>query len=197
MTPRDRRALRWGIGVVLGAVLLARGVPATWRALHRQQEELEAQRGLLARAETALADLDGLERRASATRAALVALAPRLLTGATEAEAVADLTGRIALAAGRQRTRVVRTDQVGDSAREGRLRRVTVRVQVESDWSGLAGFVQGVLADPAALPIRAVTIRGSEVPAAGAITEVLSGEVEVSGWYLTEPDGVPTGRRGE
>ena len=115
---------------------------------------------------------------------ALVALAPHLLTGTTEASALADLQGRVALAAGRHRTKLVRADQIRDSVAEGRLRAVSVRVEVESDWSGLVAFLRATVADPAVLRVRSIGIRGPEAPTRTAQVEVLTGEVEVMGWYL-------------
>lgn len=184
MNRREALVVRWGAGIVVAALVCARVIPVAWRTIRAQHETLEGERVLLSRAEGAIADLDALERRTAAIRGALVALAPRLLSGGSEAEAVADLTGRESLAAGRARTRIVRTEQLADSAHAGRLRRVTVRLEIESDWSGLAGFFRNELADPAVLPIRAITLRGTETPSAVTGPEVVSGEVEVSGWYL-------------
>lgn len=184
MTTRDRRALMIGAGVILAALVLTRLLPAAVRQWREGRESLLTERELLARAELAIADLDGLEARAAATRSALLGMAPRLLNGRTEAEAIADLNGRLALAGGRQRTRLLRTDQVADSHRVGRLREVRLRVEVESDWSGLTGFLRAVSADPAVLRLRSVAIRGPEAPVGGGGPEVLSGEVEFSGWYL-------------
>jgi hypothetical protein len=184
MTARDRRALWVGGALVLGALFALRVVPALWRGWHASREELVAQRELLVRADRALDQLDTLESRATRTRAALVALAPRLVSGRTSAEAQVDLNGRLALIANRERTRLVRADPMIDSTREGQLHRVRMRIEVESDWAGLVGFLRGVVGDPATLRVTSVSLRGAEVPTMTSGAEVLAGEVEVTGWYL-------------
>jgi hypothetical protein len=145
---------------------------------------LLAQRALLDRAEAALGQLDSVEARAGRTREQLIALAPRLVSGQTDAEAQADLNGRLALHANRERTRLLRADPVADSGREGQLHRVRLRLVVESDWSGLVGFLKSVISDPAVLRVTSVAVRGTELPTTSAGPEVLTGEVEVTGWYL-------------
>ena len=194
MTPRDRRALRLGAAAVVIGSLLVWGLPSGWRAWRAGGEELAGRRALLARAESALSDLPVIEERSAATRARLVALAPALVSGATEAEAQADLNGRLALVANRERTRLLRADPVTDTGRVGSLRRVRLRIEVESDWSGLVGFLRGVVADPAVLRVTAVTLRGAEVVVLTSGPEVLSAQVEVTGWYLEKR---PVTREGE
>lgn len=185
MTPRDRRALRIGVLVVVGGALLLRGVPALWSGWMERREALRARRELLSRAEEALARIDSMEAQGVEVRAKLVALAPRLVSGRTDAEAQADLNGRLALIANRERTRLVRAAPLPDSTREAQLHRVRLRVEVESDWSGLVGFLRGVVADPAVLRVTSVALRGSEIPVAGGGPEVLTGELEVTGWFLS------------
>ncbi len=185
MTPRDRLAVRLGLGIAVGSFLLLRGVPVLWRGWHERRELLRSRQALLLRAEDALARLDSLEADGGRARARLVAVAPRLVSGRTEAEAQADLNGRIALIANRERTRMLRADPQPDSTSEAQLRRVRIRVEVESDWSGIVGFLRGIVADPAVLRVTSVTVRGAESPGTGATAEVLTGEVEVTGWYLS------------
>ena len=184
MTGRDRRALWIGGSLVLAAFLLFRALPALWRGWRVGREELTAQRELLQRADLALGQLDALEAKAEETRERLVGLAPRLVSGHTDAEAQADLNGRLALIANRERTRLLRADPVADSGRESQLRRVRLRIEVESDWAGLVGFLRGVVTDPAALRVTSVALRGAEVPTMTTGAEVLTGEIEVTGWYL-------------
>lgn len=183
MNQRDRRALTLGAATIVGAILLFRVLPAAVHAWRSDRAELAERRSLVDRAERELSTVGALEQATAATRTQLVALAPKLLSGGTEAEALADLNGRLALAANRSRTRLIRADQVTDSGRVARLRRVRLRIQVESDWRGLAGFFRAAIDDPATLRVTAVSVRSNEgAPLRGP--EVLEGEVEVGGWYL-------------
>jgi hypothetical protein len=193
MSPRDRRALRWGGAIVLGGVLLFRLLPGGWKVWREAGESLAAEQALLDRAERALIQFDALEEEAAATRARLISLAPMLLSGSTEAEAQADLSGRLALLANRERTRLFRADPLVDTLREGGLRRVRLRIEVESDWSGLVGFLRGVVADPAVLRVTGVRLGGSEVPLTSGGPEALTAEVEVSGWFLERRTSTPEG----
>lgn len=190
MTGRDRRALRIGLLVVVGGVLAVRGLPALWSGWQERREALGARRALLQRAEEALGRIDSLEAEGADARAKFVALAPRLVAGRTEAEAQADLGGRLALIANRERTRLLRVAPLPDSTRELQLRRVRLRVEVESDWNGMVGFLKGIAADPAVLRVTSVAVRGSESPTAGPGPEVLAGELEVTGWYLDRRSAV-------
>lgn len=193
MTARDRRTLWIGGGVVLAALLAFRVLPAVWRGWRAGHEELLTQRELVERADRALGLLDSLEFRAERTRQQLIGLAPRLVSGQTDAEAQADLNGRLALHANRERTRLLRADPVADSGREGQLHRVRLRVEVESDWAGLVGFLRSVVADPATLRVTSVALRGAEVPTMTTGPEVLTGEIEVTGWYLERRTPVSEG----
>ena len=71
-----------------------------------------------------LADAPLLRDSAGVLTRAVVSLAPKLLSGDTPAEALADLSGRLNLAASRNRAKLERTDQLSDSALACRLRRV-------------------------------------------------------------------------
>jgi hypothetical protein len=159
-----------------------------WRAWRTSGDELAGRRELLRRAESALEGFSVLEHRGADTRARFVALAPRLIAGGTEAEAFADLNGRLALIANRERTRLLRADPISDSTREGAIRRVRLRLEIESDWGGVVGFLRGTVADPAVIRVTAVTLRGTEVPVLTNGPEVLTAQVEVAGWYLERRD---------
>jgi hypothetical protein len=74
---------------------------------------------------------------------------------------------------------------VADSGKVARLRRVRLRLTVESDWSGLVTFFRAAAADPATLSFSSVSVQSNEGAVSGP--EVLTGELEVSGWYLPAP----------
>src|ERR687888_267177 len=120
MTERDRRALLLGGAIVLGAVLLLRVLPWGVRRVLAAEAELRDRGALLARARADLAEAALLRDSAAALSQALVGLAPKLLSGATPAEAAADLSGRINLAASQSAAKLERVDQVPDSGVAGR-----------------------------------------------------------------------------
>ncbi|HET7024575.1 MAG TPA: GspMb/PilO family protein [Gemmatimonadales bacterium] len=184
MTPRDRRALVWGTGVLTLALLFGRLAPTAFRAWRVASGALAERTALLAREHGDLGGLTTLEDSAKVVEASFVALAPKLLTGGSAAEAIADLEGRITLSASRHRTAVIRLEPVPDSTTLAKLGRVRVTVQVESDWAGISEFLQAVNADPAALGVGSLDVTSTDPVASSARPEVLHAALDIDGWYL-------------
>jgi hypothetical protein len=183
MTVRDRRALQWGILAVVGAVLLLRVLPWGVRRALSAERELAASWALLTRTRAELADEEPLTDSVARVTQAVVALAPRILSGGTAADAAADLSGRVSLAATRHHAKLERTDALADSVRASRLARVAVRATIETDVRGLSEFLQAVAQDPAVLSADELHVVAND-PASGDGPEVLRVEVTVRGWYL-------------
>src|SRR5437879_1347587 len=99
MTARDRRALLLGGAVVFGAVFLLRVLPWGVRSALGAEAGLRERAAVLARTRADLADASILRDSAVDLGRALIGLAPKILSGKTAAEAVADLSGRVNLAA--------------------------------------------------------------------------------------------------
>src|SRR5438477_7454057 len=115
MTERDRRALILGGSAVIGALLVLRVLPWGIRSALAAETGLRQRAALLARARADLAEASGLRDSAVALGQALVALAPKILSGNSVAEAVADLSGRVNLAASNHGAKLERVDPVADS----------------------------------------------------------------------------------
>ena len=92
MTARDRRALILGGVVVLGTVLLVRVLPWGVRRVLGAEAGLRERAALLARSRADLADAAMLRDSAAELGQALVGLAPKILSGNSPAEAMADLS---------------------------------------------------------------------------------------------------------
>lgn len=184
MTPRDRRALVWGGVTVAVAAVLVRGVPVLVRWELGLRATLRDRAELVARADRALQDAGPMADSAKAVAAAFVALAPKVLAGGTDAEALADLQGRVTLAAHHHRARVLRTDPVTDSTTVARLGRVRLRVSLESDWSGLVGVLGALDQDPAALRFGRLAVAAADPASSSAVPEQLRLDVEVGGWFV-------------
>lgn len=187
MTTRDRRALVIGGGAVLVALLLLRILPWSVRSALAAEATLRERAALLARARTDLAEMSGLRDSAAELSRALVALAPKILSGSSSAEALADLSGRVNLAASGHDAKLERVDPVTDSAAAGRLRRATLRAAFESDARGLAGTLQALEFGAATLVVRELRVT-ADVGAADRGPEVLRVELTVAGWYLQGSD---------
>jgi len=186
MTARDRRALLIGGGIVLGAVLLLRVLPWTVRSALAAEAGLRQRAALLARARVDLAAASELRDSAVELGRALVGLAPKILSGNSAAEAVADLSGRVNLAASRYQAKLERVDPLADSTVAGRLHRVALRAAFECDIRGLVGVLQALTFGKAALAVRELRVTAVDAGSPDKNPEVLRVEMTVAGWYLED-----------
>ena len=184
MTGRDRRALMLGGAVVIGALLVLRVVPWGVRGVLGAETGLRERATLLARARADLADAGVLRDSAVQLGQALVSLAPKILSGNSEADAIADLSGRVNLAVTSHQAKLERVDPLPDSLRTGRLRRVALRAAFECDVRGLAGVLEALEVGKVALSLREVRVTAVDAGSADKVPEVLRVEMTVAGWYL-------------
>ena len=187
MNARDQRALTWGAAVLVGGLLVGRVVPAGVRWWRGAQATLAERTALLARERQEVGAVPLLEDSAKSVQASFIALAPKILVGGTEAEAIADDESRVTVIAGRHRTKVLRLDAAPDSSTVARLRRVRVTLAVETDWAGLVEFLKGVDDDPAAIGVQSLDVAAADPTSSSARPEVLHAELDLTGWYLHAP----------
>ena len=184
MTTRDRRALRFGAGIILGAVILLRLVPWGIRAVTHEMAELDGRRALLSRTIEDLNMLSHMEDSADALTKAVVALAPRLLSGHGDGEALAELQGRLSYLAATSHVRLNRVDPVGDSTAAGNLRRVTVDAVFDGDVRGLRSLLVALTSDVlVTVPLR-IRVVALDPTAGPRIPEALRLEMRIGAWAL-------------
>lgn len=184
MTPRDRRALIVGGVVVMAAAFVLRVLPPVLRGAGRSYAELRERTALLGRTRAQLGSLPELRDSAGVVTQALVALAPQVLSGATAAEAGADLSGRMSLAASRAPARVDRIDLLPDSVVGGRLHRTRVHAAFETDVRGLIAFLRAIDSGAEVLMLDELRVMAPDPGAPERGPELLKVEVTVSGWYI-------------
>ena len=184
MTPRDRRALRIGGIAVACAVLGLRVLPLAVRRVADAHAMLRERATLLARTREEMADLPRLRDSAAALSRALLALAPQILSGSSSAEAGADLSGRMNLAASRAPAKVERLDPLPDSSGEGRLGRVRVHAALETDVRGLVALIRALDAGDDVLKLDELRVEALEPGMVQRGPEILKVEITVSGWYI-------------
>src|SRR5213083_1488910 len=92
VTDRDRRALTLGGALVLVGFFLLRVCPWAVRSAVAAEQGLRERSAVLARARADLADWSLLRDSAEAVTRAVVGLAPKLLSGDSPAQALADLS---------------------------------------------------------------------------------------------------------
>jgi hypothetical protein len=131
-----------------------------------------------------LSDAAVLRDSAVQLGAALVGLAPKILSGNSAADAVADLSGRVNLAVSGHQAKLERVDAVPDSTAAGRLRRVTLRAAFECDVRGLAGVLEALEFGKVVLSLRELRVTAVDAASPDKLPEVLRVEMSVAGWYL-------------
>ena len=183
MTARDRRALLWGGGVILGAVLLLRVVPWTLRHVASVCTRAVERVATLARARAVLAQLPADRDSLGETLGRLVALAPQLVDGATSAEAQASLSALVSLAASRHALKVLRLDLLPDSA-AGAFHRVAVHAECEGDVGGLTALLRALETGAPLLTVWQASVQAPDPWAETKAPERLRIELTVAGWYL-------------
>jgi len=184
MTLRDRRVLLIG-GLAIGlAVFGLRVLPWLMRRGSTAYAQLQEHATLLARAREDLATLPELRDSTAVLARALIALAPQVLSGSTAAEAGADLSGRINLAASRAPAKVERLEPVPDSSSDGPLGRARVHAAFEADVRGIVAFLRTIDTGEGALSLDELRIVATDPGATDRGPEILRIELTVSGWYI-------------
>jgi hypothetical protein len=187
---RDRRALLRGGAVVLAALFVLRVMPWVMRRAVVAEAELRDRAALVAHARADLETTPMLRDSAAALASAVVALAPELLSGSSAAEAMADLSGRMNLAASSSAAKLERVEPLPDSGRAGRLRRVRLRATIEADIRGLVGVLRAVERAKAALAVTEMRIVAVDPSASDRVPEALRAELTVAGWFLVPSGGL-------
>jgi hypothetical protein len=179
MNPRDRRALLIGGAAILAALGLKVGAVGVRVARARLDEARQAA-ALGARARMLVAEGPAGQRLLQERAKAIVDLAPLLLSGASGVEAAATLAGEINVLAARHRVAISRLDPVPDSTSAG-FTRIEVRLQAESDLTGLYGFIHAVETGPLLLSFTDLAITAQD---GAAPVERLRLEGAVRGWMV-------------
>lgn len=183
LSPRDRRALGWGISAIVGAVLLFRSAPAAVRAVLALRERAAAQAVTLARANDLLAREPAARDSLSATLRAIVALAPDLVDGQSSADAQASLGGVVSLVADRHAVKVLRLDPLPDSS-SGVFHQVAVHAELEGDLTGVTQVLAVLEKGEPALSVTALAIDSPDPTPHPRSPEALHVALDVVGYYM-------------
>ena len=177
---RDRRALRWGGVVLVGLILIGRGLPllregtaASRRAALDSASRLERARGAQVRR-------GALEDTLRARSARFTALSPSLLSGSTAAAAAAELSRIVSNAATVAGVHVTSTRTHVDSVRSV-FTPVSVRASATGDVSGVARLLASLERNQPLLALDDITITQPEVHATADRMETLRVELTVRG----------------
>jgi len=159
-------------------------LPWTLRQAIAAETGLRERAALLARARADFADAALLRDSAAQLGQALVRLAPKILSGSSSVEAVADLSGRVNRAASDHQAKLERVDPVADSTIAGRLHRATLRAAFECDVRGLVGLLEALELGKAVVSLRDLRVTVVDPSSPDTAPEVLRVELTVTGWFL-------------
>jgi hypothetical protein len=189
MTERERRTVVTALGLVMGTWLALRAIPAlTRRVVAERNTRIERTR-LLVEAELTLASLSAMEDSAKRLTAGMAAAAPQFLAGGSANVALADLNGRLGTLAARRRIRLMSLESRADSLSAGQARQVRAVARLESDFRGLAEWLDDLERLPLALAPETILVTATAPFAARRAPERLTAEVELVAWYLAAPEG--------
>jgi hypothetical protein len=186
---RERRALVLGGAIVVVAALVLRVVPWGVRSVAGQHERFTAQAALLARAVDDMRTAGTLVDSGAVLEGRVRALAPKILSGSSEAEAVADLTAKLAAGATRHRVKINRIDLLPDSTRAGQLRAVRLRASLESDSRGTLELLRLLTRDDVVLTLPDLRVTAIDPHTTDQRPEILRTEITVRGWFLERRSG--------
>jgi hypothetical protein len=179
-----------GLAALGSAVFFLRVAPWAYGEIRDLRQRFETKTELLARTRADIRSAAQLVDSGTALKKGILALAPKILAGAGESEALADLAGRLALIAERHRVRLDRTERLPDSTRAGRLRRVALRAHIESDSRGTLEMLAAVGRGPTVLALRDLRIMAIDPDSPDRVAELLRTELTVEGWFL-QRDSAP------
>ena len=183
MNPVVRRALRVGaVAFGLGTVGIGTGASAAaW--FRNTSDRVGAGRAVLEREVAELTALRDLEARSDSLRRQVVALAPLLLPGTTEAEAQAELLASIESGSSAVGATIELTEPRPDSVASGRLRRVQAQATIVANFADIVELITRLEWGARLMLVRRVRI---EAQSAGPQGESLRAELTVEGWFLAD-----------
>jgi len=188
LTARDRRALAWGLALVVPALVSTQMVRPSLTAYRDLQARLEQERDLLQREENLLADRRHFQKRYAAVERAVLEEAPRLFGGPDLTAAAAELGSYVNAQAYAHRVMVQRSEPGPPASTESGVARLQLDVQGVSDLAGILGLLQSLETGPKLVAVERVAIAQTApvLPGAGGQQEALAFGATVVGYALAD-----------
>jgi len=181
LSARERRTVTLAVIVVVTAVGALRVLPAISRWAGSAAQRRDAAQETLGRARAVIAEREATRESLSVHAARLVSVAPRVFGGSTPAEAGAQLASLVGGFADQRRVRIGRQDVQTDSG-SGLFTRLTLRVEAESDITGLTSWLAQLEQNDKLLSIRSLAVEAPEPAAPAAQPERLRAVVTIGAW---------------
>jgi hypothetical protein len=144
-----------------------------------------------------LSSLQALEDSAAGIRERLVNLAPMLVGGATANEATAELGTLLRAQVEAEHAHLERVVVTPDSVGDGPLRRISARIELETDATGLEQLLTRLAGSEPIIVVDALQVTATEPATAGTV-ERLRISAQVRAWWLSRrpagPDTIAVGQ---
>lgn len=185
---RDRRALAWGLALVLPALVSIQVVRPSLAAYRDLRARLERERDLLQREENLLSDRRHFQKRYAAVERAVLEEAPRLFGGPDLSAAAAELGSYVNAQAYAHRVMVQRSEPGPPVSTQSGVVRLQLDVQGVSDLAGILGLLQSLETGPKLMAVERVAIAQTApvLPGAGGQQEALAFGATVVGYALAD-----------
>lgn len=191
LTVRDRRALAWGLALVLPALVSTQVVRPSLAAYRDLRARLEREQDLLQREENLLSDRRHFQKRYAAVERAVLEEAPRLFGGPDLSAAAAELGSYVNAQAYAHRVMVQRSEPGPPVSTQSGVVRLQLDVQGVSDLAGILGLLESLETGPKLVAVERVAIAQTApvLPGAGGQQEALAFGATVVGYALADSTG--------
>ena len=186
MSSRDRRALFWGLAILLPALAYIWGVKPLVASLGETRRQVVEQRLLLSNEEAAVAAArrnPDLQRLADS---AMHAMSPRLFEGRDDVMATAELVSHLGEVARRSNLLLQSATTRATTLNDG-VRSLRVEIRGESDLTGLLAFLQSLEAGEKLIRVERLDISKSLAAAEEKGIEPLAIAASIVGFAIPDP----------
>ena len=182
MTAQERRTA-WVAGALVVSAIVLRSVPLAVGVMHAHADRLAARTQALSRARALAWGLNATRDSLAHELARVLALAPALIEGGTQAEASASLSSTVGLLARDCALRVIRLDP-GPESGTGPIRPVSAHLAFEGDVRGVAALLKALESRRPVLQVSRFALTAPDPLPRPLTAETLHVELDVTGWYL-------------
>jgi hypothetical protein len=172
-----------GGAIVAMTVVLLRVTPALARGYSALRERATERTAVLERARVTLGSAAAVEDSFALAAREIVALAPKLVAGATATEAAATLSSELSAAAQQAGLRVIGLNALPDSS-TGTFRPVVLHAQLEGGIAGLSALLRAVEGTTTVLTVRSLHVLAVDPLEHQPGPEQLRVDLVVAGWRL-------------
>jgi hypothetical protein len=186
MSSRDRRALVWGLAILLPALAYIWGVKPLLASLGDTRRQVVEQRRLLSNEEAAVAAARRNPDMQRVADSAMHAMAPRLFEGRDDAMATAELLSHLGEVARRSNVLLQSAATRATTLSEG-VRTLHVEIRGESDLTGLLAFLQSLEGGEKLIRVERLDVSRSLAAAEEKGIEPLSIAASIVGFAIPDP----------